>query len=476
MKVNKFSLKKKWFLIPLALLTPEVLAEVIDINYFMSTNLFTQEPRIGLQAKACHSKADPMEIRVRFGEMFSPLVDDGSGVKLTIEGADYRKSYSVFSAREVNSKNASTDTEFLVPWRVSVNGKVNGSVSVNKVVPGSEAIYKHAFCFADGYFGNSGGRIPYSSPSTHGYFPLFEDYVPQQLLNTSTSDSIILNKKAFQQLCGNRVPTHDIEHVWSGSLPYNDPKIPSAIDSAMKREGAVAFLTKGLFYLDYTPGVDETTVLAHESLAQPPAINSLPLDNNGNAAYFFPITSPHGGVYLENGDFSLTLNNRNISKITLTIGYTVWSWESSDKDVSGNNLYLYKKNVDPIFPGTANLNISQEKDPFREPDSALPDNFYNNGYLTANYFRGTLVSEANLSQDYKNYIKNIMPLSLPAVTDGNINLVNTDSLTFTIGQIHTESSLGNYALRVSGQPLKFAPLYINNKETVSAMKMRDLCY
>ncbi|EHY9249698.1 hypothetical protein K4955_002022 [Salmonella enterica] len=470
MKRRKIVLKNKGILFSL-LLSSGVMAatENLNLNYERE-GILSLEPRLGLQAKACHSKVDPMTIRVRFGEMYSsaPII------KLTIEGADYRKSYSVFSATKGGG-----DTDFVVPWNVSVNGKVSGTATFNEDVPGVAAEYKHAFCFADGYIGNAGPGNGYYSPNTHGYYPLFEDYIPQEIIDNSTTDAVNLNRSEFKRLCGGRSATQDIDHVWSTSIPGSNRPLPDNIEIAMNKYGdAVAFLKSGLFYLDYTPPVSQSTRPASASVPQPPAIDQLPVSSAGVVSYNFPIAYPKGYTLLSNGDFLLTLSNRNISKLSLTIGDTIWSWESSNKDSPQNNLYLIKNNVNVIEPGIANLALLPGNDPFREMDDALPDNFYKDDYLKGGaYFRGTLVKSGFLSQMYTDYIKNTKwPLSLPADIDGTINLVNTDSLTFIIGQDRHTNSQGNFYLRVSGQPLQFAPLYINGSEAVSAMQLRNVCY
>lgn len=453
-------------------MSPEILAadNSLLLNYSGSSDLFSREPRLGLLAKACHSKGDPMDIRVRFGELSVPA----EGVILTIEGGDYRKSYSVFSASEVvNKKNTSKKNDFLVPWRVSVNGKVSGFGYANKTIPGRAAKYEHAFCFADGYTGNSApGFNKYWSPNTFGYFPLFEDYIPQELIETSTSDALEYNRNEFKRLCGGREATKDFQHVWSKSLPYNNPPVPDNITPWNKE-----FATKGLFYLDYTPAESDKTENVQVELNQPQAVDSLPMNAAGVSSYHFPLNSSLAHAYLYNGDFMLRLNNRNISKLTLRVGNTVWSWESSNKNASDNNLYLYKKDDYPIDPGLPGKTKDPNNDPFRVSDDAMPESFYEKGYLTGSYFRGTLVKEASLSQVYTSYINNNTPLSLPPVADGTINLVNTENLTFTIAQVQDGGARnGLFSLRVSGQPLKFAPLYVNNTEAASAMTMRNSCY
>ncbi|ECD7244841.1 hypothetical protein LVO39_005315 [Salmonella enterica] len=94
--------------------------------------------------------------------------------------------------------------------------------------------------------------------------------------------------------------------------------------------------------------------------------------------------------------------------------------------------------------------------------------------VASGYFRGTLVAGKSLNSTYTDYNK-FMPLSLPPATPGDINLVNTDSLTFKIGMTNGTAG-GDPMVTVFGQPLKFGPLYAGDKEMISAMKVRNACY
>lgn len=475
--MRNISLKKSVFLISLALFFPEIVAsKTLDVNYDNSSDL-TLSPRSALQLNACHTKADPMTIHVKFGQMMVPT----EKVTLTIEGADYRKSYSVFSDSDVRNRATSKDSGFLVPWNVSVRGSAKGSGFVTQNIPGKPEEYSGAFCFAEGV-GNSNlisgsSRFYYNNENDYYLYPLFKDGLPAEIMNNSTFDANELNKQQFADNCQGRNLTKDLGHVWKDGPQFGQTNIPNNIKSAMNDSGdPAAFLGKGIFYMSHADGIPDSSQQNSKSFETQANNDSLP----ANTVYTFPISDPNGSgeTLLNQGDFVLTLNNRNISKLTLKIGETAWSWEADNNNGAGNDLYLHKVTDYPISIGLDDPALNGSYNPLKSEGNVLPDNFYVNDYLAKSYFRGTLVKASALSQTYTDYINQAVPLSLPPTDDGTINIVNTDSLTFIIGQnrVSPRGAFSNYYLRVSGQPLKFAPFVQNGNEVVSAMKFRNACY
>ncbi|ENV3755715.1 hypothetical protein ACFJ6F_005664, partial [Salmonella enterica] len=118
MRMNHMSLNRKWILFSLVLVSPAILAaENLNFNYTRADAL-SLEPQLGLQAKACHSKAEPMDIHVRFDKNVD--MKGISEIRLDISGSAYAKSYTVFSPSVKGRADLAPD--FLVPWGAHAKG------------------------------------------------------------------------------------------------------------------------------------------------------------------------------------------------------------------------------------------------------------------------------------------------------------------------------------------------------------------
>ncbi|EJF3713425.1 hypothetical protein ABCJ02_005338, partial [Salmonella enterica] len=198
--------------------------------------------------------------------------------------------------------------------------------------------------------------------------------------------------------------------------------------------------------------------------------------NNSTLSYVFPIRLTENGMsILKKGNFRLTLSQRNITSLTLRITRRAAGYDDTIQDFTwkrdGGASEL--SNTLRFTPTPMTQHITPAGDIKDDPYAP----FYDRKSLNNSYFRGTLVAESSLNNNYKNYVKNISPLSLPAKSMGDINLLNTQKLKFVIGQAHPGGGLGgDYTVTVFGQPMKFGPLYAGNQEMVSAMQLRDACY
>lgn len=473
MRMNHMSLNRKWILFSLVLLSPVILAaENLSFNYSRADTL-SLEPRLGLQARACHSKADPMDIMVRFNKGMN--ITRPYKVMLDISGSAYNKSYAVFSSS--TKSRAGTDPDFLVPWSAYAKGaaKVNEANSV--YIPEVPAQNGNPFCFSNG--GPKYYSIIYPPVYSYsGLLPVFENapYYVDPLGRLTGADFTAKCQRALDFL--NSLPPgfkNDIRYYWPyGSdlsthrlINYRDIGARTGsyfIQDSINRSG------KNFMFVEKSGNIFFSTRTAY----QPPRTethtaqqdNKLDANCTTSNCHFTVLAGKGevGNFIQDGGEFLVKLNNRNISALTLTLVYDkttyTWKWQQDSSSLIRNRLYLANSTEGggKVLPAIINV-----ADPYKS--------FYKNG--TQSFYRGTLVSEDSLKMDsYKNYINKIIPLSLPASKPGDINLVNTDSLAFTLGA----GNNGAPTLGVFGQPLKFAPLTVNGKEAASAMQVRNACY
>lgn len=455
--MNQVSVSRKWMLFFLVLLSPEILAaDNLNFNYKRAGTL-SLEPRLGLQARACHSKGDPINIEFKFSELSPP-----PKIELRISGDNYTKGYSVFrTASGIVVADARTDPDFQVPWRVRTSGQVTGQVAQNS--PAVQEKWNYPFCFDVNHPGNFNDLA--MSAHTMGLFPVFRpDYfadghtywqITKPPGDSRTQEQF--NWDEWSRWCSNKSVYHDPVVLWNG-----DPKdgIPQEIKHQIDIAPEVwTFLVPRVFFVSHTPGQAEGSGPdVWVALGQPRPGDS----RDPDYIYHFPINNSNDKkpTVLTHGEFSFRLDNRNIKLLKLTLKSngieSVWTWSRSADNTSW--LHLSK---------TGNLPIEQVNNLNDSSDPYSVSNFYTR---TQSYFKGTLVAKSFLKGGFTNHVP---PLSLPPDSDGDINLVNTDSLTFRIGKAKNNS---NWTVSVLGQPLKFAPIYINGKEAVSAMQVRDACY
>ncbi|ECW0088149.1 TPA: hypothetical protein ACGHF0_003907 [Salmonella enterica subsp. enterica serovar Mississippi] len=468
--MKHFSLSRKWILLSLVLLSPEILAaENLNFNYTRA-DAFSLDPSLGITARACHSLADPIDIKFEFGEMRPP-----EAIYLKLKGKNYTKGYAVLtpvSGRRTVADARKKDPDFQVPWHVYVGGNVEGTtlIQVGGNTPAVPESYNYPFCF------NNDHQYNRSDPTsnTYGYWPVFHpDYFKDvsRYWQITTPDpqgfpQDLFNQSEWNKYCSGRKTAAEAGN-YAPNLVWGDPK-DNAANAEIKHQVDlnVGFLTYNLFYISRTPAKPGGT--AGETM-------NVPLDpvkdvDSGleEFDYPFPFNAKNGnGVYLRNGHVSVRLDNRNITSMTLSVyskypqDVSTWTWSRD-----GNNHALMR------LAKTGNISI----DPVSNQDNSDPYSvlgFYKKQALS--HFKGTLVASSSLNDSFKNHVP---PLSLPPASDGDFSLVNTDSLTFSMGQpgFSQGQGQGKWTLSVLGQPLKFAPLYINNKEAVSAMQMRNACY
>ncbi|EBX7333460.1 hypothetical protein DS513_18245 [Salmonella enterica subsp. enterica serovar Sandiego] len=420
MKRVNTSLTKTGIIFSLVLLSPGVMAaENLNFNYTRAGAL-SLDPRMSLQARACHSKGDPIKITFRL----NGLRQGTPHITLAIKGQSYSKSYSVFPAtKSMAGKSGAGD--FTVPFSIKKNGTASGTNIVTVHHDAVPAQFGEKFCFING----AGGRIAVleHGPNLPGY--------------------------SYKDACRNRPVTLDPRFNWGGNPNGGAPQ-PDYISESI--------IFDHVFFTSYTTGKDASDEQQWQDV-------SGPVSDNGDVVselYGYALPIPQ---MTDEGNFTFNLSNRNITtlRVDIKVGgqavYT-WLWEKS-KDNS-NILRLTYTNpvqVPMISPGPADSN----SDPYAR----------NHFYTGNSFYKGTLASGNSLNQKYTDYIKNIIPLSLPSDSNGNINLVNTDSLSFILqNNGDPDASLGFMKLSVFGQPLQFGPLKVNDKDVASAMQIRNACY
>ncbi|EBW7149082.1 hypothetical protein [Citrobacter braakii] len=446
--MNQVSLSRKWMLFFLVLLSPEILAaDNLNFNYKRAGTL-SLEPKLGLQARGCHSKADPIEIRVHFNKITATTEGTGSlNVTLTIDGDDYIKNYAPF--KSASGKSRATDADFRVPWSVHAKGNISGEHNGKRYVAGTPESWNYPFCFSDKYLYHD--NTPDNQTGT--YFPIYQPPVPNYPFGTN------YDAYWWHEGCFNTPMIPNDRYVWGG-FPGAVP-MPPNVRKEYEERGSSA-LTDQVFFVSHTPATP-----GHYEFGTQPFNESV--DHTYQDKHFvYPLlTGSESSVAssIHGGDFVLTLSNRNITSLSLKItnkgASETWVWKAANDDAYKNRLYLNHGSSLGMKPLA-----SDNSDPY----------FVNNFYKENRYFKGSLAAGTFLTKAYTDYINNIIPLTLPPTSDGEINLVNTDGLTFTIGQKSGTQGFGSLTFSAYGQPLKFAPIYINGKEAASAMQLRNACY
>ncbi|EHI7918686.1 hypothetical protein J9M50_004408 [Salmonella enterica] len=460
MKVYNTSLIKKGILFSLFLLSPEILAaENLNFKYTRA-DASSLDPRLSKLAKACHTLTDPLNINVQFGGMLTNHVR----VKMRVYGSNASKGYAVYtlpgspgksasgSVNRAALKSSTTDPDLLVPFGLSVRGQANLQVAQPVIRPVLVTEYDDPFCFSKGVY-----RDKYKFPDSDGAPPIYD----------SPPYTAWLGDRDFDTYCmdfSKHTPSNKEDTYW----PHYGKDIPGPVANGIEKGGWDGYLGKYIFYRgkkEVDSGQTETTEkLVNLNPTVDKAITAL------STEYDFPIYKDNTSFSgLQSGNFNLQLFNRDVTRLELEIrqitpGYqpsvNVFTWKRDNNSLNNNLAYQGVKQQLPLEPAG---NI--ENDPYQT--------FYKN--ISQSYFRGTLVDDSSLNQKYKDQINNIMPLSLPAKRPGDINLVNTDSLTFKI-KMTSGISGGNFQVTVYGQPLKFGPLYTGSKMALSAMQVRDACY
>ncbi|EMJ2323697.1 hypothetical protein V7L32_004163 [Salmonella enterica] len=461
MKMNHFLPKKRWLFISLVLLSPEIFAGLTDdglVLDYNKGNSLSLEPQYLKLGKVCHSRDDPMDVEVDF---LPDLLTSHSRIELIVSGEVQKKGYAGLS---VLFKNPVVDYDLQTSMDITAGGEgstIYGTYDVP--TPKTKTVYEDPFCFHKDIFNIANQRFDNSD----SYIPIYHD-------KPYLYDALPAN--AFYTYCDiSRVqPTTDGSTYWPD---YDNP--PEGIKTAIAatRGDRDQFLFKYMFYRNKRDITDGDEIQQKSETLSVPATKPTQVVriNNSTLSYVFPVRLTDKNMsILKKGNFRLTLSQRNITSLTLRITHKVAGYDDTIQD------FTWKRdggasglsNTLRFTPTPMTLHITPAGDIKDDPYAPFYDKSLNNSY-----FRGTLVAESSLNNNYKNYVKNISPLSLPAKSMGDINVLNTQKLKFVIGQDNQQGSIGgDYTVTVFGQPMKFGPLYAGNQEMVSAMQVRDACY
>lgn len=447
MKKHDASVIKKGILLSLVLLSPTILAATENLNFnYTRADTLSLVPKLGLQAKACHSLGDPVDISFKLGSLNPAPV-----IMLTIKGKTYTKSYSVFIGEKGKTNSRADNTSFSVPFDITKNGSASGTSPVSASIPG-QLSFNDPFCFSEKRMANL--------PLTEGYIPLIEGDAKYG--------------KDYERFCHKNVATQD--DVWGGD-PRTTP-MPDII-----KEKGEKYWTSQLFYMTLTnkPAHNEIQWLDFNRKADDDDGKKIVSEMNN---YVLPIkhqSAQPGNTVLNYGDFSFNLSNRDITELKVFVdsGYGIYKWEWTASTDNPNILNLKYTNpvqipvISPMPNNPAAPTVLNDSNPLNlaKNDPYVKNDFY----ARDDFYKGTLAGKGTLNQKYQDYIQNIVPLSLPPDSDGQINLVNTDSLTFSLRQA-ANSSHGFMQLSVYGQPMQFGPLKYGNKVVATAMQVRNACY
>ncbi|EKQ2968859.1 hypothetical protein P4143_003261 [Salmonella enterica] len=455
MRMNHMSLNRKWILFSLVLLSPAILAaENLNFNYTRADSR-SLEPQLLKLGKACHSRDDPMDVEVDF---LPDLLTSNSRIELIVSGEVQKKGYAGLS---VLFKNPVVDYDLQTSMDITAGGggsTIYGTYDVT--TPKTKTVYDDPFCFSlDTPNSGTGGGYAESN----GFAPLYS----QEPFAKGYS------RKDFDKYCFDYPRGNDGAHTYWPDY-YARPKVVAEGMAKAWEE----YQGKYMFYRHKSEIPDGTVTHQKEETSSVPATKpeQVVRINNSTLSYVFPIRLTENGMsILKKGNFRLTLSQRNITSLTLRITRRAAGYDDTIQDFTwkrdGGASEL--SNTLRFTPTPMTQHITPSGDIKDDPYAP----FYDRKSLNNSYFRGTLVAESSLNNNYKNYVKNISPLSLPAKSMGDINLLNTQKLKFVIGQAHLGGGLGgDYTVTVFGQPMKFGPLYAGNQEMVSAMQLRDACY
>ncbi|EJB9575065.1 hypothetical protein MXH76_004268, partial [Salmonella enterica] len=329
MKRVNTSLKKTGIIFSLVLLSPAVMAaENLNFNYTRAGAL-SLEPKLSLQARACHSKGDPININFRL----NGLRLGTPHITLEIKGRSYSKSYSVFPAtKSMAGKSGAGD--FTVPFSIKKNGTASGTNVVTVHHDAVPAQIGTKFCFGAG-----GSKFAFLE---------------------GTPD--------YKRECANKALVYDGRWNWGGNPNDGVPK-PDYISYEM--------IKKYIFFTSFTPGKPARDEQQWQDV-------SGPVSDNGDVVselYGYALPIPQ---LTDEGNFTFNLSNRNITTLRVDIkvgGHVVYTWLWGKSKDNPNILHLVYSNptlVPAIIPGPADSN----SDPYAK----------NHFYTENGFYKGTLVS------------------------------------------------------------------------------------
>lgn len=436
MKINKFSLKKKCFFISLILLAPEIQAESDSVLFnYIASEPFTQAQRSVLETRACRSLTDPIKVRLLLDKVDS----SGELISLKINGKEINTVIEPFKE----------GVTFIKPFEITSSSNISGQwVTMSEGTPKYVTVIDKSepYCF-------SILKVSVDRVYPLGLIPIFPG-------------------SPFHYLC---IGGDNVERKEG---PVFDPdKGEKEAPDEVKNEvnvGNKLYFYSHTFYKKGTPrkiliGYNNDAVPLYHDLDNP-IIQDVKDVNEYNQLfpYFNSVDAIH--TFLT-GSVDLLLSERNVQSVELTVSQRKdgksasfkWNRVNANDENTLNILRLALSDDTGLVKPASGQSDAE--------DIYLKNGFYTSqGNTTPNtFYRGTLVTSAGLNEKYAS---NITPLSLSASTGGDINLVNTDSITLRLKR----DDAGNYTAWFYGQPLQFSDVIFAGKKVATAKMVRDTCY
>ncbi|EKC2495413.1 hypothetical protein OOO55_004559 [Salmonella enterica] len=453
MKRVNTSLTKTGILFSLVLLSPGVMAaESLNFNYTLPGAL-SLEPRLGLQTRACHALSDPMKIKFIVKDI-DPANDV---VNLKVNGSDVSSAMVPFK----------DNVNFIIPFKVDYTGSTTQTMQV--VLPGTPAQAEkteptNGYCFLNvqisSWSATGGGK-------TFGYPPL----TPGQL---DSGWGKMVGDHCRQRLKDAR---NKMYFDYDKPLSEADPEVQKMISQGPGV--GIPFLVQtqhNAFFKGRTiisPAVPAGPEIHNDLTLSPDSYNGTTgVVNQDITVHSSPQSGIKGVNFIKvNGEIDFDISQRNISSIELKIvkkggeeNVLRWARSNINDETTKNVLKLMSTGTITSAPSVgSNLLVD---------DMYSKNDFYTAGAKNG-VFRGTLASRSDLNDSYKVYVEDNTPLSLPAGSRGDINLVNTDSVTL---EVTKNNQTGEYSVLAYGVPLQFSDVLSAGKTVASAMSVRNICY
>ncbi|EIP3426026.1 hypothetical protein LSE82_004878 [Salmonella enterica] len=438
MKKHNISLMKRGILLSLILMSPEILAaeKSENLNFHYTKGTADGVGRIGQQVRACRSLTDPITVKFVLDNVDSR----NEQINLKINGKDIKSIIEPF--RESAS--------FIHPFTLSSSSKISGIWGVMKETQ------------PDYYDKLTEKKEPYCFDSRRQVRP--DAVVPFGLL------SIPYTGDTFSPWC--YYPKRIIDGpVYNNEKPLSEA--PEEVQYAV-RNGNKQYFFDHIFYKKgvYTkvPVPGSSHPIRQEFRFDGPFDE---VSNAGELDYTLPYEHSSDATDTRlSGFMDLHLSQRNIQSVELTIlrkkdkKAISFRWSRFDTGSEAHtNILRLKLSGDTGLVKPASGQSDAE------------DMYLNNGFYAPyktktapnTFYRGTLVSYNGLNDKYTSHTP---LLSLPASIEGDINLVNTDSITLELKRDDT----GNYMAWFYGQPLQFSDVIFAGKMVATAKTVRDECY
>lgn len=441
--------------------------ELFDsFDYFASSEGAKFSSHSALQVKACHALSDPITVRLVVNDV-DTLQDT---INLKINGSPVDRFISPFK----------DGADFSIPFKVNVSGDTEQVVMNKTARPYNNA---DITCYSKDNPSNTvkkNGTLQFLNgvDYTYGLSPI-RGFVSATSVPDTKQDKECRDKV-------NKLGFAEIYHF----DPYEPlDKADPVVQKNLKlgEAAAVEFLTGPRafwFVTDTTRPLDANPALTNQvgDVVKNLYNDSNLVDVNTTVDNRYPHLMDASWSKVK-GAIKYDITQRNINNIELTISERTggiwflhaavkvskfkWTRLNPDDEKTRNVLRL-------TLDGNAGVITSQSGLLSFPEDKYSENNFYETK-SGMGISRGTLVPATKLNDAYDKYVKNTQnyPLSLPAVNDGDINLVNTEEIVIFVSKDHDSDK---YSALVYGQPLQFSDILSGKRLLAPAGAVRNTCY